>query len=80
MKEIRDKEAEKRRKLAEGTSREGAMLTVDEYFEKWIEGKRGTVKETTLFTEREWYKPISKVRVDSLGHLFGQLKLVKVEP
>lgn len=80
MKEIRDKEPEKRRKLAEGTSREGAMLTVDEYFEKWIEGKRGTVKETTLFTEREWYKPISKVRVDSLGHLFGQLKLVKAEP
>lgn len=82
VKECKEKELAKRKHLEEDAHREtkSSTFTVDEYFDSWIEGKRGTVKDTTLYTEKGWYKPMSKISVDSVGHHFGQLKLENVEP
>lgn len=80
IKECREKELEKRKQLEDDTYHESKTLTVNEYFENWLEAKRGTVKDTTLCTERGWYKPASKITVDKAGHQFGKLKMVNVEP
>ena len=79
VKECREKELKKRQELEEGQYKSGKTLTVAEYFDRWIEAKRDTVKETTLRTDRVLLNRISETVIDEAGTTFGSLKLVKVE-
>lgn len=77
--ECRQNELKKRQEVEAGQYKSGKALTVEEYFDRWIEAKRDTVKETTLRTDRILLKRISETIIDEAGTAFGSLKLVKVE-
>lgn len=78
--ELRVKEEEKRKEIAEKSFRIGKDLTVAEYGERWIENKRNTVKSTTIRSHKIIVKRLCECVIDSVGHRFGDLKLAEVEP
>lgn len=77
--ECRQKELKKRQELEEGQYKSGKALTVGEYFERWIEAKRDTVKETTLRTDSILLNRMKNTVIDDAGMKFGEMKLIKVE-
>lgn len=79
MKELEKKELALRQSIAEGLRVTGQNITLDRYFEDWIEAKRGTVKETTLRNEKLLYATVSKTCIDKAGTTFGSLKVREVE-
>lgn len=79
VKECKQKEQEIRKAIEEGTYHTGKEITLDEYFEAWVESKRDTVKESTLRSNRSLYKGISKAVIDKAGHEFGKLKIKEIE-
>lgn len=78
--ECRAKEAERRQQIAEGMLKSGKNQKLSEYAETWIDNKHGTVKETTIYTEKRLFSVISKVVLDDVGTVFGDLTLGTVEP
>ncbi len=78
--ECREKEVQKREELKAGLYKSGKALTVKEYSERWIESKRGTVKETTIRLNTILCRRITETVIDRAGTKFGALKLEKVEP
>ena len=79
VKDCREKEAQKRIEIQQATYRRGADLTCSEYFERWTEGRRGTVKDNTLRIRQTLWNRIQAAEIDKAGHKFGQLKLSEVE-
>ena len=78
-KECKEKELAKREEIKKGSYKKAETLTVSEYFDRWIEAKAGTVKETTIRTNRILLNRISATPIDAAGHTFGELKLNAVE-
>lgn len=78
-KECREKETAKREEIAAGLYRSGRGLTVEEYAERWIENRQGTVKETTIRLNRILTRRITETAIDAAGTRFGALKVDKVE-
>ena len=76
--ECRGKEATKRAEIAAGIERLGKNITVDTYFDKWIEAKEGSVTEATLRINKVLYNGIKSIMIESAGTSFGALKLQKV--
>ena len=79
VKEVREKETQKRKQIEEGLYKSSNKVKVDEYFERWMESKRGTVKETTIRNYSMMYATISKTAIDKAGTKFGSLKMSAVE-
>ena len=75
--ECREKEVQKREELKAGMYKSGKALTVKEYSERWIESKRGTVKETTIRLNTILCRRITETVIDRAGTKFGTLKLEK---
>lgn len=77
IKECRGKELQKREELAAATLK-GKDLSLDKYFNQyWLEGKRGSVKETTIRANSMMYKNISAAMIG--GRAFGTFKLSEIE-
>lgn len=55
-KEILAKELEKRKQIETGAYTKNRNITLDKYFEEWIEGKRGTTKSNSLRLYSSYYK------------------------
>lgn len=79
VKEVKEKEIKKRQEIEEGSYKTGGNINLDDYFERWIEAKEGTAKETTLRANRMMYRAISKVEIDKTGAHFGELKIKAIE-
>ena len=77
--ECREKEAKKRQELAEGLYKPGRMLTVSEYFEKWMDTRQDAVKETTVRSNRILFNAMAEIMIDSVGQKFGEVRLPAVE-
>ncbi len=77
--ECRQKEAEKRAQIAAGLYESGKNITVDKYFDRWIQAKEGSVTEATLRIDKMLYNGVKDIPIDSAGTVFGALKLPKVE-
>lgn len=58
--ECRRLEQEKRDYIAEHSYIRNDRITVKQYFEEWMQAKVGTVKESTLYTERKQFVPVLK--------------------
>jgi integrase len=56
QKEIVSKELEIRKQVEAGCYKENKNITLDEYFEEWLNGKRSTVKGNTLKTYSCYYR------------------------
>ena len=79
VKECYQKAEAKEQELSEGQYKKAKALTISEYFERWIEAKEKTVKETTIRTNKILFKIASGVVIDGNGNTFGNLKVVDVE-
>ena len=79
VKEVKEKEIKKRQEIEEGSYKAGENINLDDYFERWIEAKEGTAKETTLRANRMMYHAISKAEIDKTGARFGELKIKAIE-
>lgn len=77
--ECRQKETEKRAQIAAGLYESGKNITVDKYFDRWIEAKEGSVTEATLRIDKMLYKGLKDIPIDSASTAFGSLKLRNVE-
>lgn len=78
--EIREKEILKRQQIAEEAvekSKTAANRPLREYAEKWVESKRGTVKETTIRNNKMFLAMTDKVQV--MGQDFGSVILGEVK-
>ena len=70
---------EKKQEIESGKYKKAEKLTVSQYFDRWIDAKTGTVKETTIRTDRILLNRISETVIDKAGTKFGTLKLTEVE-
>ncbi len=71
-KEVAEKEFLKRKELEQGIYKNNSNIRLDEYFQEWIERKKGQVKSNTISTYSDlYYSQISP-------HL-GKLKVQKIE-
>ena len=69
----------KKQAIESNTYKKAATLTVGEYFDRWIESKAGTVKETTIRTNTILLNRMRATIIDRNGTRFGDLKLKEVE-
>ena len=65
--------------FANGKYKKSCELTLDEFFPKWIDARRGTVKCSTINTQINQFAVISKSPIDKTGKTFGSLKLDEIE-
>lgn len=79
VKECYQKSEAKEQELSEGQYKKAKALTISEYFERWIEAKEKTVKETTIRTNKILFKIASGIVIDGNGNTFGNLKIVDIE-
>lgn len=79
VKECYQKAEAKEQELLEGQYKKAKSLTLSEYFERWIEAKEKTVKETTIRTNKILFKIASGMVIDGNGNTFGNLKVVDIE-
>lgn len=79
VRECRELEALKRQEIEECSYKTGENISLDAYFDRWIEAKQGTVKETTLRANNMMYATISKTEIDKAGTHFGELKIKAIE-
>lgn len=78
-KECLQKAAEKENALKAGSYKPGKDLTLTEYFDRWIEAKAGSVKETTIRTNKILFGIVRDMPIDKAGHTFGGMKLTAIE-
>lgn len=52
--------------------------TLNQYYEIWTNGRKGTVKESTLRCQHHQYNTCSKILISSLNKFFGELKLREI--
>ncbi len=76
-KELFENEKMKREEIENGF-RKRNNPTMTEYYERWTEGRRGTVKESTLRGQLKMYKAISEVIIPSAKRKFGELKIKEI--
>ena len=79
VKECYQKAEAKEQELSEGQYKKAKALTISEYFDRWIEAKEKTVKETTIRTNKILFKIASGIVIDGNGNTFGNLKVVDIE-
>ena len=77
--EAKEKADIKLTELKEHRYLKGSEMTLDQYHEKWVEARYGTVKEATIRKQHFEYERISKVVLDGIGTTFESVKLVDIE-
>lgn len=75
VRECTEKAEERRREIEAGINREGKALTLDKYFLRWESARTGSVRDSTLRTERYIYRIAADTAVDSATPRFGALRL-----
>lgn len=78
-KECLQKASAKEQALLSGAYKSGKDLTLTEYFDRWIEAKTRSVKETTIRTNKILFGIVRDMPVDDAGHTFGSMKLTAIE-
>ena len=76
-KELFKKEQAKRAEIEAGFEKR-ENPTVNEYYERWTEARRGTVKESTIRGQIQMFNMISDIYIPSAKRRFGELKIKDV--
>lgn len=79
IRECREKEEARRRELLAGLNVTGKDFTLDQYFEKWEQARLGSVRESTIRTERYIYRLVSSLPRGEDGPRFGEIRLRTLE-
>lgn len=79
VRECQDKAQKRRREIEKGVYHRGKGLTLDDFFIRWEASRSGTVRDSTLRTDRYIYRlAADAVASDSEARL-GSLKLSEIE-
>ena len=78
VRECKEKELKRRREIAESRWQPGKAPTLDEYFREWDQSRIGTVRDSTIRTERYIYRIAADAKL-SCGKRLGQLRLTELE-
>jgi len=78
VRECREKEQARRREITEGRYRAGKAPSLDEYFRQWDTSRIGTMRDSTIRTERYIYRLVAGVRLSD-GKTLGELRLGELE-
>lgn len=70
-KECKEKELEKRQMLSSHCVSNATTITVEQYFEQWIDSKKGQVKPSSICAERIRFGPVNR--------LIGKKKMVQLD-
>lgn len=73
------KREKKIEEIENGKYKSSTKITMSEYFDRWIDAKTGTVKETTIRTDTILLNRMKATLIDKAGTPFGDLKLAAVE-
>ena len=77
--ELIKEEIKKREEIQQGIYINADKITLDLFFERYEKAKSGTVKDSTLYTDKQLYKAISAFQIDRTGKTLGTLKLKEIE-
>ncbi len=77
VRECTEKAERRRREIEAGINRAGKALTLDEYFLRWESARTGSVRDSTLRTERYIYRIAADVEADGAPR-FGALSLDEI--
>lgn len=77
--ECRDRELARRREIEDGVYKPGCDPTLNQYYKIWENARLGTVRESTIRTNRYIYRLISEVPMESGNGCFGALSPGKIE-
>jgi len=69
--ECKNKELGRRQQIIERRYIRNANITLERYFDEWIDSRRGTVKEATLYVNRQ--------RFEHIRPYLGKMKIVDIE-
>lgn len=75
VRECMEKTEKRRREIEAGIDRAGKALTLDDYFLRWESARTGSVRDSTLRTERYIYHIAADTAVDGGTPRFGALRL-----
>ena len=76
--ECHEKERALIKRLDEGVYKPGKNLTLSEYFERWTDNRRGSIKGATISVRRTMFKELAGIVIDAKGNQFGRLTLSEV--
>ena len=76
-KELFEKEVAKREEIEKGFEKRNNP-TVTEYYERWTDARRGTIKESTLRGQIKMFDAVSAIQIPSVKRVFGDLRLKEV--
>ena len=79
VKEVRAKELARRKEIEEGTYSSGKKQTLDDYFQKWVDGRDKIVKGSTWRSYFITMRALKAVKIDKAGHSIFDLKLEDIE-
>ena len=78
VKECKEKELTRRQEIEEGLRYSGRELTLDQYFQKWEQGRLGSVRASTIRTERYIYRLAADITLSPEGCRLGAMSLDKL--
>ena len=78
VKECKEKELARRQEIEEGLRYSGRELTLDQYFLKWEQGRLGSVRASTIRTERYIYRLAADITLSPEGCRLGAMSLDKL--
>lgn len=76
--ELTEKENLKRAELEKGFQKR-ENPTLNEYFERWTDRRRGTVSEATMRRNNHMFMAAAKVRIETAASSFGDIKLKEIQ-
>lgn len=79
VRECQEKAASRRREIEDGVYRKGKELTLDEYFARWEASRTGSVRDSTMRTDRYIYRLAANAQGDDGGARLGSLRLREIE-
>ena len=79
VKECKEKELTQRQKIEEGLRYSGRELTLDQYFLKWEQARTGSVRASTIRTERYIYRLAADVTLSPEDCRLGDMRLNRLE-
>lgn len=79
VKEVRAKELARRKEIEDGTYGLGKKQTLDEFFQKWVDGRDKIVKGSTWRSYFITMRALKAVKIDKAGHSIFDLKLEDIE-
>ena len=79
LKELKEKELERRAEIAAGVVRSGRELTLGKYFDQWIKNQERSVSGNTVNSYTLWFKAIKDAPISNNGDSIADIKLSKID-